>query len=133
MAAADAGTVILVAAIDGADELLAEGVRTGWLDLGGNLSEADLEEAEREQYRLATEHLEELRSDLAARGVLTVEEHAVTGSAAQAIVEAASTFDCDLVVMATHGRSGLGRTLLGSVADHVVRRAGCPVLLVRPS
>jgi nucleotide-binding universal stress UspA family protein len=38
----------------------------------------------------------------------------------------------DLVVMATHGRGALGRALLGSVADHVVRTADIPVLLVRP-
>jgi nucleotide-binding universal stress UspA family protein len=38
----------------------------------------------------------------------------------------------DLVVMATHGRGALGRALLGSVADHVVRTADIPVMLVRP-
>jgi universal stress protein A len=39
---------------------------------------------------------------------------------------------CDLVVMGTHCRSGVGRLLLGSVAEQVVRRATCPVLTVRP-
>jgi hypothetical protein len=49
----------------------------------------------------------------------------------EAIVAAALTEDIDLIVMATHGRRGLARWLLGSVADEVVRLAPCPVLLVR--
>ena len=45
----------------------------------------------------------------------------------------AADLGCDLVVMATHGRSGIERALLGSVADQVVRHArGFAVLLVRP-
>jgi nucleotide-binding universal stress UspA family protein len=51
----------------------------------------------------------------------------------QAIVAATLTEDIDLIVMATHGRRGLARWLLGSVADEVVRLALCPVLLVRQS
>jgi nucleotide-binding universal stress UspA family protein len=38
---------------------------------------------------------------------------------------------CDLIVLGTHGRTGLGRLLLGSVAEQVVRGARCPVLTVR--
>lgn len=47
------------------------------------------------------------------------------------IVEAASLQRADLIVMATHGRTGLAHALLGSVAERVVRRAPCPVLTVR--
>ncbi len=133
LAAAGPATVLLVAAVDSTEELRAEGQSTGWLDLGGGLTNKEIEASAEEQRRLATEHLEELRADLAAGGVLTVEEHVVAGSAGPAIVDAAARLDADLVVMATHGRGGLGRTLLGSVADHVVRHAGCPVLLVRPA
>jgi nucleotide-binding universal stress UspA family protein len=49
----------------------------------------------------------------------------------QAIVAGTLTEDIDLIVMATHGRRGLARWLLGSVADEVVRLAPCPVLLIR--
>lgn len=132
LAVAGPATVLLVAAVDSTEELRAEGQRTGWLDLGGGLTTEEIEAAAEEQRRLATEHLEELRDDLAAGGVLTVEEHVIAGSAGPAIVEATARLDADLVVMATHGRGGLGRAMLGSVADHVVRHAGCPVLLVRP-
>jgi nucleotide-binding universal stress UspA family protein len=51
--------------------------------------------------------------------------------AAGAIVQAASECDSDLIVMGTHGRSGLGRLALGSVAEQFARKAACPVLLVK--
>lgn len=59
---------------------------------------------------------------------LRVEE----GSAAQRIVEAARDESADLLVVGTHGRTGFGRILLGSVADRIVRVAPCPVLTVGP-
>jgi nucleotide-binding universal stress UspA family protein len=50
-----------------------------------------------------------------------------------AIIDAALEFDCQVIVMSTHGRSGLSRTVMGSVADYVVRHTtGVPVLLCRP-
>jgi nucleotide-binding universal stress UspA family protein len=54
-----------------------------------------------------------------------------SGSAADAIVDLAQSLPADLIVISTHGRSGLKHVLLGSVAEHVVRRAPCPVLVVR--
>jgi len=53
------------------------------------------------------------------------------GRAAETIADYATQNRVDLVLMATHGRSGITRWLLGSVADRVVRNAGVPVLLVR--
>ena len=55
----------------------------------------------------------------------------LTGPATGEIVRFARDGGFDLVVMGTHGRSGLARALLGSVAEHVVREASCPVLVVR--
>ncbi|MFN0051569.1 MAG: universal stress protein [Planctomycetales bacterium] len=49
------------------------------------------------------------------------------------IVRYATDNQIDLIVMGTHGRSGLPHLLLGSVAEKVVRKAGCPVLTVRPT
>jgi len=60
-----------------------------------------------------------------------VEGTIVEGAPAQRIVEHADEIDCDLIVMGTHGRSGVDRLLLGSVAEHVVRSATVPVLTVR--
>lgn len=53
------------------------------------------------------------------------------GRAAEQIVGYARDNDIDLVVIATHGRSGLRKVLLGSVAEQVCRRAECPVLTIR--
>ena len=54
------------------------------------------------------------------------------GSPAQKIVETAEAEHVDLIVMATHGRTGLSHLLIGSVAERVVRTAPCPVLTIRP-
>jgi len=48
------------------------------------------------------------------------------------IIRAAKRLRCDLIVMATHGRTGLVHAIMGSVAENVLRRALCPVLTVRP-
>ena len=53
------------------------------------------------------------------------------GAAADEIVKAAADEHADLLVMGTHGRNGLERFFLGSVADRVIRTAPCPVLTVR--
>jgi nucleotide-binding universal stress UspA family protein len=56
----------------------------------------------------------------------------VEGPPAAAIVRAASRKRADLLILGTHGRTGVRRMLIGSVAERVVRTAGCPVLTVRP-
>ncbi len=66
--------------------------------------------------------------DEAAGVAVTIEAKA--GEPAAAIVNAAVTGKADLIVMGTHGRSGVMRLLLGSVAEKVVHRAPCPVLTV---
>lgn len=53
------------------------------------------------------------------------------GPAAESIVDYARVVGADLIAMTTHGRSGLGRVIFGSVAEAVLRLAPCPVLLVR--
>ena len=53
------------------------------------------------------------------------------GTPAEEIVRYAGARDVDLIVMGTHGRSGLAHAVMGSVAEQVVRSAPCPVLLVR--
>jgi nucleotide-binding universal stress UspA family protein len=78
----------------------------------------------------AADYLGRLVDRLRGRG-FPVERALAQGPAADAIVAHAERVGADLIAMATHGRSGLGRLLLGSVADQVVRHAPCPVLLVR--
>lgn len=85
-----------------------------------------------EAARTATE--DALR-ELAARYLpgLKVQAHAVfSEDGAKAIIEFASEHGVDFLVMSTHGRSGLGRAMLGSVASSVVRHATVPVIVVGP-
>jgi nucleotide-binding universal stress UspA family protein len=56
-----------------------------------------------------------------------------TGNAADEILKTAEEIDADLIAMSTHGRSGISRWVLGSVADHVLRSGNRPILVVRAS
>jgi nucleotide-binding universal stress UspA family protein len=53
------------------------------------------------------------------------------GDPGEAIVAAAESENADLIVVGSHGRSGVSRFLIGSVSDYVVRHAHCPVMVVR--
>jgi nucleotide-binding universal stress UspA family protein len=63
---------------------------------------------------------------------LNVEEIIVHGDAAAEIVRVAEEREVDLIVISSHGRTGLGRMIFGSTAEAVVRHAACPVLVVKP-
>jgi nucleotide-binding universal stress UspA family protein len=78
----------------------------------------------------AEQRLATLRNTAAALG-LVAHTAVLSGRPAPAIVEQAKSGRCDLIVMGTHGRTGLAHLVLGSVAEHVVRKAPCPVLTVR--
>ena len=87
------------------------------------ISTEEQEAAAREYLRQSAEQL--TRVGISAQIVVT------TGHAASAISDVVSDNDIDLIVMSTHGRSGLSRWVFGSVAEKVVRLAECPVLLIR--
>ena len=79
--------------------------------------------AKLELHKIAREHLQgRARYELATR----------TGKPADVINQAAEDLDVDLIVMAMHGKTGVTRLLLGSVAEHVVRASKRPVLTIRP-
>jgi universal stress protein A len=75
--------------------------------------------------------LEALQRELSERSGLHVEARLRSGSAAAQIIDVAFDERSDLIVMGTHGRTGLQRCLMGSVAEAVVRYARCPVLTLR--
>jgi nucleotide-binding universal stress UspA family protein len=79
----------------------------------------------------ADDYLKRVTGALRARG-LPVERSHRLGLAAHEILAEAAESQADLIVMGTHGRSGPGRVLYGSVADEVLRHAEVPVLLVPP-
>lgn len=57
--------------------------------------------------------------------------HGIVGPAAASLVACAAVLNADMIYVGTHGRTGIKRALLGSVAEHVARTAGCPVTVVR--
>jgi nucleotide-binding universal stress UspA family protein len=79
----------------------------------------------------ARAYVQGVADQLAGRGSI-VETTIPWGEPGDEILEQVRSARADLVVMATHGRSGLGRWLYGSVADEVLRRASVPMFLVPP-
>ena len=76
------------------------------------------------------EYLAGLAARLSAKGFKVSVEHP-TGHGARTIIERAQALGVNLIAMTTHGRSGIGRLVFGSVAEEVLRHAQCPVLIVR--
>lgn len=91
----------------------------------------DPTEAQVEIVREAEDYLASVATRLEKQGITGVETSVWYGPAASAIVEAARLRKADLIVMSTHGRSGLGRLILGSVAESVLRGSTIPILLLR--
>lgn len=81
----------------------------------------------------ARRHVEEAKAALECAGVRAVSTAVVEGLPGNAIIEEAERRGCDAIVMATRGHSGLGREVLGSVAEYVLRHVGpAAVVLVGP-
>jgi nucleotide-binding universal stress UspA family protein len=91
---------------------------------------ADPIEGQVKAVRRAEEYLAAIRDGVAEAGVHDVDVSVWYGPPAEAIVEAARFRHADLIVMSTHGRSGLGRLMLGSVAESVLRATPVPILLI---
>jgi nucleotide-binding universal stress UspA family protein len=83
-----------------------------------------------EQQRWIEDALEQRAQRARAAGLL-VRPLVRTGSPASTIAETAEAEGADMAVVGTHGRAGIDRLLLGSVAERVVRLASCPVLVVK--
>ncbi len=78
-------------------------------------------------------YLAALKASLEKGGSRPIQTHVWYGAPASVIVEAARVNRADVIVMSTHGRSGLGRLVFGSVAESVLRGTRVPILLVRPA
>lgn len=101
----------------------------GEILLGAPVLDADLVEQERAE---AEDYLRDVAARLREQGV-TVQTIASVGPVATVVLETSRAVDASLIVLATHGRTGLERLLFGSVAAEVLRRAELPLLLVRPT
>ena len=92
----------------------------------------DPTEAQVKVVREAEDYLEGLKEHLRAKG-LDVDTHVRYGDDAEEILDHAAQKEIDLIAMSTHGRSGVKRFFLGSVAEKVLRHSPKPVYLVRCS
>ena len=100
---------------------------TMWVKVAGEMMPlADLVKSE------AKEKLDALVEEYTPQTQAKIVPRLLEGRAAATIAETAQMEGCDMIVLATHGRSGFKRLVLGSVAEAVVRRAECPVLTVPP-
>jgi nucleotide-binding universal stress UspA family protein len=101
------------------------------LEAQGSLVAEVAEDVVASERQVAESEIAGVAESIRAAGATDVSTVIAEGAAGPAIVEVAAAEGCDLIVMATHGRSGLKRAVLGSVADHVLHEAPCPVLLCR--
>jgi nucleotide-binding universal stress UspA family protein len=98
---------------------------TGWYVPHTSFDEIYLDMEKSAKAELAKTFIEEMR------GVVDIEHIVIKGIPYEEIAKFSETNKVDLIVLATHGRTGLDRLLFGSTAEQVVRYAPCPVLSVR--
>jgi universal stress protein A len=82
-------------------------------------------EMEKQAYEQLKKLTEQIKKNIKVKTIVR------QGKAFMEIIREAKEKDMDLIVMGSHGRTGISHMLMGSVAEKVVRKAGCPVLIVR--
>ncbi len=100
--------------------------------LGGHVSVPDMTELQEKIKKEADDYLAAEVRELRTKGLTDVSSVAIEGSGPEEIINLARRTPDAMVAMTTHGRSGIGRWILGSVADRVVSYCGEPVLIIRP-
>ena len=113
-------SIVLLRVLERTPPVVVEGVRQALIDVG---------EA---RTRHAEAYLSSIATTVRPRGI-DVSYQVRSGRPDVEIVEAARDTSADLIAMSTHGRSGLGRLLFGSVAEQVLRHADVPVFMMRQS
>lgn len=117
--------ILLLRVVTGSSTIAAAGMVTPAHD-----SETLAEEIEREENE-AKAYLMGIALELKGKN-LHVEWLILQGMAGNTIVSCAVNNKADLIAISTHGRSGLGRAVFGSVADFVLRQSGLPILVIKP-
>ncbi len=91
-----------------------------------------VDEAYQQRKTDAQDYIAKVSDQLKARGINTTEPVYAEGQPAEEILDFSAKHDFDLILMATHGRTGFSRWAMGSVADKVMNHSNTPVLLIRP-
>ena len=94
-------------------------------------TEEEMKQVDAKSKAFTESYLEKLVSGL-DYGKVAIQKEVLVGRAAEQLAEYAGKNDIDLIIVATHGRSGVSRWVWGSVADRLLRSAEVPVLMVRP-
>jgi nucleotide-binding universal stress UspA family protein len=122
---APADRTVVVTVVDPPDTSLV----TGDSGFGaGVMTPQELETEVAEHIREAHEHLQRTVEQL---GLVGAETMVIEGEPAHALHDLAVSLPASVVVIGTHGRGGLGRAVLGSTSDHLVRHSTCPVVVTR--
>jgi nucleotide-binding universal stress UspA family protein len=117
--------ILLVTVVEHGDPTLVSG--TGMA--GGVMTESEFQELDQAQTTEATTLLQSAADSLGLHGASTL---VLRGDAARTLCDLAAERNARAIVLGTRGRGGMKRALLGSVSDHVVRNAPCPVVITRP-
>jgi nucleotide-binding universal stress UspA family protein len=130
LALATGATVVVLEVIESPREVYRRASAAGWVSSGtGFLTDENVSSLIAGERAAAEHHLRAIAAELQRAGVTDVDCRIRSGAPGPEIVAAADEEECDTIVLATHGRSGIARLLLGSVADYVARNATCAVLL----
>ncbi len=115
-----------VVAVHVIDRRWEDQTRVTFAELGQDLTQKIRKGYEEEAGRILND-----AAEVARKAGVPVETRTLTGIPFEEIVRAGEELAADLIIMGTHGRTGMSHLLLGSVAEKVVRKAPCPVLTVR--
>jgi nucleotide-binding universal stress UspA family protein len=102
-----------------------------WGGTRAYLSDEDVKQFDVRHQDAAQKYLNELLGRLKLEGA-SVEKVVLSGRAAEQLAEYANKNNVDLVIISTHGRSGVSRWVWGSIADRLLHSVNAPVLMVRP-
>ncbi|MBI2329385.1 MAG: universal stress protein [Chloroflexi bacterium] len=100
--------------------------------LESHIAPEERERIEKQAMDNAREYLEKIAAQLKDGGVAAVTE-VIFGNIIDSIIDYVDKTGVDLIIIATHGRSGASRWVWGSVADRILRSACVPVMMVRPA
>lgn len=123
----DTDAVVVATVIELADASMVTGA-SGFA--GGTMSPETLDSLREDQLADGTAILEAAVQDLGVAGATTT---LLSGHPGQVLCDLAAELDATSIVIGSRGRGGLKRAVLGSVSDHVVRNAPCPVLVIGPN
>ena len=126
-----AGSGIELAKLSGGEVVALQVVRHAWAGMRASISPTEVIRIEKEWADIGQATVGKLKAQAEAQGVQATGITTHSEMIAEAIFAAAKKHNCDLIVMASHGRRGLSRMLPGSETTHVLTHSDIPVMVLR--